>query len=381
MKDINERPIVMSKATCDKLLKQKEAMNLIGLYVFYYYTAIWQKTNQPKCTISFAAKGLGVSEERIRRYKKALIGLGLIEDETIKKNGKIVKHHIRVNYYSNENSQCTGFPDSGKCQTVVNHKVNAYRPNSKTAVTSTASSFGKTTKNKSYATICATQLAEAVLLHLKVNYKDSIPSWAKEFHKLENNMGVDRLRINNTLTWFCDSLAKKRISHAFSGYHFRMKYVYIEQAMLKSTPRNNKVSKEADKVYKSLSNLSWPKGCDRLLPGAIEMSLRNYTAFLNQHSILIKSLRGTTDKKKKKIYHFAKKKVDTELTAPNTFIRKWFESAHEQVSNWSGWSGSLDYYVFSKDSKLLRCMGTDWAESYSQDGSKWDRYMEALDAE
>lgn len=112
-------PIIISKITFDLLLDQKDSKNCIALYMFYYYTAKWQGTNQPKATTLFTAKALQCSPEIIRRTKKVLIDLGLIENIVKKdKNNKITGHYIKVKFiWKNEKlneSHPKVFPQCGK---------------------------------------------------------------------------------------------------------------------------------------------------------------------------------------------------------------------------------------------------------------------------
>jgi len=97
--DRNEEPIVLSKHLIDLLLSQPNAPQLIALYIFYYYTAKWQKTNIPKATNSYVAKGIGISKNTLEKYKAELIRLKLIENIVdTDSNGKIVGHYIQVNF-------------------------------------------------------------------------------------------------------------------------------------------------------------------------------------------------------------------------------------------------------------------------------------------
>jgi len=78
--DIDNEPIVISKSISDLFLKQKNPGNCMALYWFYYQTAKWQKTNQPKATTLYVANGLGWSVDKVRKTKNILRELGLIED-------------------------------------------------------------------------------------------------------------------------------------------------------------------------------------------------------------------------------------------------------------------------------------------------------------
>ena len=96
---IENNIIMLSKQTLDLFLKQNNPSDLIGLYSFYYYTAKWQQTDQPKCTTIFTAKALHWGEQKTIKTKRTLIELGLIEDLVItNKNGQIKGHYIKINY-------------------------------------------------------------------------------------------------------------------------------------------------------------------------------------------------------------------------------------------------------------------------------------------
>jgi hypothetical protein len=75
-------------------------MKVLGLYAFYYYTAIWQQTDKPRCTTAFAAKALRVGSSAIKSLKVELKNLGLVEDLQSKdSHGKITGHFLQVNFY------------------------------------------------------------------------------------------------------------------------------------------------------------------------------------------------------------------------------------------------------------------------------------------
>jgi len=96
--DVEQEPIVLSKQLLDALLKQSQPANLLSLYCFYYYTAKWQGTNQPRATIKYVAAGMGWGIDKVKAVRKRLKELGLIEDISTKDiNGKIRGHYVKVN--------------------------------------------------------------------------------------------------------------------------------------------------------------------------------------------------------------------------------------------------------------------------------------------
>ena len=96
---IEDNLVVLSRQTIQAFLECDYPDDLIALYVFYYYTAKWQKTNCIKATRSFVIKGLKWGKNRFSRAHKKLAELGLIES-VIRKDtgGKMQGHYVRVKY-------------------------------------------------------------------------------------------------------------------------------------------------------------------------------------------------------------------------------------------------------------------------------------------
>ena len=96
---IENQLIILTKQTLDIFLQQDNPSEIISLYTFYYYTAKWQGTNQPKCTTSYVANALHWGENKVRKVKKQLIDFGLIEDaQTRNEYNKITGHYVKMNY-------------------------------------------------------------------------------------------------------------------------------------------------------------------------------------------------------------------------------------------------------------------------------------------
>ena len=131
---IENELVILTKQTIDVFLKEKNFMDLISLYTFYYYTAKWQKTNSIKCTTGYAAKGMHCGQDKIRKTKAKLIEYGLIKD-VIRKNekGKITWHYIQMNYIFKkdtvENIHPTKNPECRQMHSVENHETNALSTN------------------------------------------------------------------------------------------------------------------------------------------------------------------------------------------------------------------------------------------------------------
>lgn len=121
-----EEPIVISKPVTDLILRQDHPSDLMALYQFYYYTAKWQGTNQPKATVYYVAEGLKWTPERVRRAKARLIRLGLVADvrEVDEKTKRVTGYYIKVKFLWK--SQPSDFPEAGKSQTLGNREANAF---------------------------------------------------------------------------------------------------------------------------------------------------------------------------------------------------------------------------------------------------------------
>jgi hypothetical protein len=106
--------------------------------MFYIYTARWQKTARIRAVTAYVSNGIGLSEPRVRRAKKTLIGLDLIRDQQSVKDNKITGHYveIRFSFYSDsqEVSHPNDFPQCGKRHSVENHQTNALRKGSRNAL-------------------------------------------------------------------------------------------------------------------------------------------------------------------------------------------------------------------------------------------------------
>jgi hypothetical protein len=126
---IENNIIILSKQTIDEFLKKDNPADLIALYSFYYYTAKWQNTNQPKCTTSYVSNGLHKSQEWVKKNKKILVTMGLIQDVINKdSSNKITGWYIKLNYIWKQETLINHpmeKPPSGKCHPVENEPTNA----------------------------------------------------------------------------------------------------------------------------------------------------------------------------------------------------------------------------------------------------------------
>ena len=98
LKDIADDLVILNKNTVDTLYKLDNCADCIALYIFYYKTAKWQKTNQIKANDVYVGKCLNWGSKKIRETKKVLKENGLIDIIQKRENGKISGWYIRISY-------------------------------------------------------------------------------------------------------------------------------------------------------------------------------------------------------------------------------------------------------------------------------------------
>ena len=133
---VEYRPAVIDKSVYDILLKSKYPVEALAIYNFYYYTAIWQKTNQPYATNEYVMSGLRLSELKFKRGQNILFEVGLIERIQKIKNGKFGKTYIKVNYYATKkliDKLPGGYiyrgAENNTPNTYISNKKNTYKSN------------------------------------------------------------------------------------------------------------------------------------------------------------------------------------------------------------------------------------------------------------
>jgi hypothetical protein len=74
--------------------------DMLALWMFYAYTARWQKTNRPKATVAYVMSGLGWGRDKVRKARHGLSHLRLIQDiqELKEENGKWGAAYVQVNH-------------------------------------------------------------------------------------------------------------------------------------------------------------------------------------------------------------------------------------------------------------------------------------------
>lgn len=151
--ELEHQLCILSKQTIDSFLARTHPAEVIALYVFYYYTAKWQKTDKPEATVKYVAKGLHWKPDKVRKVKHELIKMGLIEDFTRKDGqGRITGWYIKVKYIWRQetvNSTLPRNPEGGKSHSVDLGTTNALSALNRNAL-SVGSHSSPNDKNNSY---------------------------------------------------------------------------------------------------------------------------------------------------------------------------------------------------------------------------------------
>lgn len=102
LNDIADDLLILNKITIDRLFQLENCADCIALYVFYYKTAKWQKTNTVKANDQYVKKSLKWGISKIQKTKQTLKEHGLIDIVQRRKDGKIEGWFIKVSYLVNE---------------------------------------------------------------------------------------------------------------------------------------------------------------------------------------------------------------------------------------------------------------------------------------
>jgi hypothetical protein len=104
LRDYKKDPPVLNvtKTTLDhfKHENKRERSNLLALYIWYGYVTVWQNSRTIWAGVNYMSEITGWSPNKVRRVRKGLLRMGLIEDvQQRKQNGDFGKRYVRVHYF------------------------------------------------------------------------------------------------------------------------------------------------------------------------------------------------------------------------------------------------------------------------------------------
>ena len=274
----NQEPLVVSKPIMDVLLQQKKYSDLISLYLFYYYTAKWQQTDQTYATTAYTAEGMYWTEKKVRSVKKVLISLGLIEDITRRDENTqtILGHYIKVHFKWDFHT--VGYPHCAKSHSVDNSPPNALENNNINALENNKEIIDKENNKLFPSSIfvaqknCATvsdkkneiyfpiinKLVNIIVSKKRVNIDArKKASWANSVRQLCQNDGVELARVEEAIEWYSKHHADDYVPVIESGKSLREKFLKLESAIERS--KNQRRTRTVQSGYSDLEPLKYKK--------------------------------------------------------------------------------------------------------------------------
>ena len=267
--DANEEPIVFSKPLMDLFLTRARPGDLIALYSFYYYTAKWQGTNQPKATDVYCQKGLKWGYAKFNTAKKELLKLGLIKliRGRDKDQGFITGWYIKVQFIWKKETVANITKHKNPCSNVVvktqepyftsscDRSINALSTNNKNALSTI------TPAQKKYKLYRPLARKLAVIIQSKKNIVltgHQIKAWVKPIQALIEINQVSFSRVETALDWYKKHSTDPYVPVIESGNSLKEKFIKLENAIerqknppINNTPKANTVGfKEVGKVYR-----------------------------------------------------------------------------------------------------------------------------------
>jgi len=249
--------IYITKITLDRLKDEPNSGDCLALYAWYCYTAVWQKTNIVWANVSYMAKLIKWNISKVRRVRKQLLELKLIEDVQVKdKKGIFGKRYVRVLYLY--------FPVLPKIHSTGNDTAKSLSINSKvlkinnvkriheTSKSSRSEVSKKLIKKESDFYLSYGKKIQAIL-NLKSKHSSATPTaWSKEILFVIHDMHVGKDRFKEVMKWFWMARKDKR-SYPYCPQIFKVKelsekFRQIENQFEQHLDINKKSKNSADNI-------------------------------------------------------------------------------------------------------------------------------------
>lgn len=230
----NPPGFILTKITIDVMLEHERYKELIALYIFYSYTSCWQKEkgtivgrNVAWSTTNYTAKQLGWSEDSVRKYKKELMKLGLIENIVTRgQNNKITGHYIRIKYMSNEppspQTQRVAF-QGGILNNIINKENRQKAGDSKRAFVSSSLPINELAK----------KLKRIIERKGNLRQKHQVASYAKQIRQIHTKQGSDLETIEQVIDWLAKHIKDTYTPKLFQLSDFSRRFNKLEAAMIR----------------------------------------------------------------------------------------------------------------------------------------------------
>lgn len=242
IEDISDVLIIIPKAVFDKLLKQEHPSDLISLYSFYYYTAKWQKTNQPKATNKYCQQGLNIGQTRFLRAKATLLEIGLIENVKIHGGGWYIKltYIIKKKTINKVRTLKTKFLKNTENKDLRKQYTNALSTNNKNALSINNKKTIKK-RNEIYFPI-GKKLSKIISSNKNITYStQQLNRWSNDIRILSETNKISIKRMKVVLKWYKINIGAQYTPVVESGASFRDKFIQLESAIQRGKNGSNNI--------------------------------------------------------------------------------------------------------------------------------------------
>lgn len=212
-------------------------------------------------------------------------------------------------------------------------------------------------KNSTKHKDCATKLKKWVASqHFPISQIRN--NWANQFRLLAKE--IPQERIDKALDWYCENATKKTKPRLLTGRQFREHFVWLEDIMRQEI---REVSPMASAIAERLSYLVWPKGSEKDLPTAVQLTIDNYKPFVDWIQ------REETNDGKEPIHRLMRYLNDV-LPGPRKMADSWMHKVWDRIHNWDEWNGNLRSEALTIDGKRFQSYLRELANEYSGNFSK-----------
>lgn len=208
--DRANEPLTIHMSIIDKMKKEENTGDLISLYVFYYHTAKWQKTNSAKASDIYIKKCMKWGAEKVRRTKQKLQELGLIEViRTNDKDGKVTGWYVKVKLMFSHNTQTRVVDSQNSRKPELSKPTSGFQDtsalslNNIIALSLNKEYVGNSPKLTTDHFYLSGLLADFVKKNRHLNYDGrKANSWADHIRKMIDIDGIPFETIESGLQWY-----------------------------------------------------------------------------------------------------------------------------------------------------------------------------------
>lgn len=208
--DSSEEPMSIHPSIIDRFKKEPNTDALIAMYMLYYHTARWQKTNRTKANDTYIRKCLSWGADKTRKTKKKLIEFGLIEKHADRADdGTIKQWYIKVRFMFNHMSVSSvvdnqNTPNPQVAQSTSGcEATSALSLNNRNALSLNNKTVGTRTE---IPTVCF-DITDMLIKFVQTKHKLNIDgrkrrAWADHIRKMHTCDKIEYERIGVVVQWY-----------------------------------------------------------------------------------------------------------------------------------------------------------------------------------